>query len=140
MPPPILPRYKPLKTARLFTKNKRYSEIDWNDWKDVVRRFEQQMRWWYVTPITHLRSKSAHNGFAVVALCCVLVDAMSQYEAGVAQSSGAVFKGFVRRRLAHLCTSFPVPIRTWNEKHGSQTSAGDFADVLWSGYRCGKLT
>jgi hypothetical protein len=132
-------RYKPIKQARLFTKKTRYDQIDWNSWPDVIKRFEQQLRWWYVTPITQLRKRSAHNGFAVVALACVLLDAISQYAAGIEQSDGRAFKDFVRTRLPSHGGKLPVPIRVWDERNGRERQAADFADVLWSGFRCGIL-
>lgn len=132
-------RYKPIKSARLFTKKIRYDEIDWNNWPAVIRRFEQQLYWWYVNPIKRLRKSSAHNGFAVVALGCVLLDAMSQYCAGIEQSSGQAFKEFVRARLPSHKGKFSVPIRVWDERNGRERQAVDFADVLWNGFRCGIL-
>jgi hypothetical protein len=131
-------RYKPVKKARLFTKKIRYDDIDWNSWPDVLRRFEQQLHWWYVNPIKQLRKRSAHNGFAVVALACVLIDAMSQYCAGIEQSSGPQFKAFVRTRLPSHGGAFPAPIRVWDAK-GKEHKAIDLADVLWNGFRCGIL-
>jgi hypothetical protein len=132
-------RYKPIKNARLFTKKIRYDQIDWNNWPTVIRRFKQQLYWWYVNPIKRLRKSSAHNGFAVVALGCVLLDAMSQYRAGIEQSTGRAFKEFVRTNLPSDGGRFPVPIRIWDEKQGRERQAVDFADVLWSGFRCGIL-
>jgi hypothetical protein len=132
-------RYKPVKKARLFTKNVWYHQIHWNDWSDVIRRFEQQIHWWYVTPIKHLRKKTPHNGFAVVALSCVLVDALSQYHAGIERSTGRAFKEFVRKRLPSHGGKFPTPIRVWDETKGKELQAVDFADVLWNGFRCGIL-
>lgn len=132
-------RYKPVKKARLFTKSVWYHQINWNSWPDVIRRFEQQIRWWYVTPISHLRKKTPHNGFAVVALSCVLVDALSQYHAGIEQSDGEEFRKFVRLRLPSGGGKLPASIRVWNEKTGKERQAVDFADVLWSAFRCGIL-
>jgi hypothetical protein len=132
-------RYKPVKKARLVTKKIRYDEIDWNSWSDVIRRFEQQLHWWYVNPIKQLRKRSGHNGFAVVALGCVMIDAMSQYWAGIEQSSGNAFKDFVRSKLPSHGAKFPATIRVWDEKAGKERQAVDFADVLWNAFRCGIL-
>src|SRR5689334_4031521 len=91
-------RYKPVKAARLFTKTIHYDQIDWNDWDDVIRRFGQRMRWWYINPIQSLK-RHRHRGFPTVALSCLLLDALSQYEAGVDISTGKTFKQFVRKRM-----------------------------------------
>ena len=136
MPLPV--RYKPVKAARLFTRTVSYDAINWNDWNEVSRRFQQQLRWWYVTPIRHLRNRAPHSAFVQTALCCVLIDTLSQYDAGT-NSSGSTFKSYVRSKLPHLCVPFPTPIRTWDEKRNRETSAKDFADVLWHGFRCGIL-
>ncbi len=133
-------RYKPVKASRHFTRRIRYDQIDWNDRAEVVRRFEQQLRWWYVKPLERLCRQSGHNGFAVVALGCVLLDTLSQYHAGSTQSSGGTFRNFIRNKLPHLCNPpFPQPIRIWNEKTRNEGTAIDFADVLWNGFRCGIL-
>jgi hypothetical protein len=131
-------RYKPNKHNRLFTKSPRFDQVDWNDWDDVIRRFEQQLRWWYVSPIQRLK-KTAHSGFPVVGLSCLLIDTLSQYEHGLDSSNGKTFCSFVRNRMRKWCTPFPIPIRIWNEKMRPPTEspAKDFADVLWSGFRCG---
>jgi hypothetical protein len=113
-------RYRPVKKARLFTKNVWYHQIDWNDWPEVIRRFEQQIHWWYVMPIRHLRKKTPHNGFAVVALSCVLVDALNQYHAGIERSTGRAFREFVRKRLPSHGGKFPTPIRVWDESKGKR--------------------
>jgi hypothetical protein len=131
-------RYKPIKTARLFTKSVGYHEIDWNDWPDVIRRFKQQLHWWYISPLRYLKRRKSHSGFTVVALGCVLIDTLSQYCAGIEQSSGDKFREFVRAKLPSSGGPFSTPIRTWN-LHGTEVSAKDFADVLWFGYRCGIL-
>lgn len=134
-------RYKPVKKNRLFTREVWYHEIDWNNWAEVIGRFEEQLRQWYVTPIEQLLESSPHNAFAAVALCCILVDALSQYEAGIERSDGPVFMDFVRRHLPSHGARFSSSIRMWNEtkKKNQEYQAHDFAEVLWNGFRCGIL-
>src|SRR6266496_2718372 len=124
-------RYKPVKSVRLFTKTVGYHQIDWNDWDDVIPRFRQRLLWWYVRPIQSLKRHN-HRGFPVVALSCLLLDALSQYEHGLDMSDGRTFKSFVRKRMSKWCVAFATPIRVWNERTGKETKAVDFADVLWA--------
>ena len=69
----------------------------------------------------------------------MLLDAISQYRAGIEQSSGKAFKEFVRARLPSQGARFPTPIRVWDERKRRELQAVDFADVLWNGFRCGIL-
>src|SRR5438105_3622126 len=132
-------RYKPTKSQRFFTRKQKYDAIDWNDWREVVARWRQQMRWWYVSPLRNLRRRSVHNGFPVVALGCVLLDALSQYAEGMEHSDGGAFTAFVRAKVPTANIRLPVPIRAWIERNNRSISLDDYADVLWSGFRCGIL-
>lgn len=132
-------RYKPVKTKRLFTKNVYFNEIKWNNWNEVISRFEQQLRWWYVSPIQFLSKHKDHAGFPVVALCCLLLDTLSQYEYGLESSDSRAFRKFVRTWMNKWCTPFKSSIRIWDERRKKELQANDFADVLWSGFRCGIL-
>lgn len=75
------------------------------------------------------RKKTPHNGFAVVALSSVLLDALSQYNAGIEQSDGEELRKFVRLRLPSGTGKLPASIRLWNEKSGKERQANDLANV-----------
>src|SRR5437899_5800719 len=81
-----MPFYKPVQDKRWFRAEKKYSQINWDDFGQVVREFKGQVEDWYLKPAETLLNASGHYGFAVMALGCLLVDALSQYYYGAQQS------------------------------------------------------
>jgi hypothetical protein len=128
--------YKPVKTRRYFNRKQRYSAIDWNDEKQVIKAFRQQVIDWYIRP-TQVLIRTPHAAFAVLAHTCILIDALSQYEAGSSGGSGAVFKGWLLKHFKRLGRTFPTPIRA--TVRGTPTPLTNYAEVIYNGVRCGIL-
>jgi hypothetical protein len=139
--------YKPVKENRWFRAEKKYSDIDWSDFKVVVAEFQGRIEDWYIKPAETLGNTSGHFNFAVMALNCLLIDALSQYYYGAQQSpaeaangcnkpcesSRSKFLDFVKAKIPHLSGTLPTPIKT---PKGNLT---ELEDVLYSGFRCGIL-
>jgi hypothetical protein len=131
-------RYYPVKENRFFTAGQKYSDIDWNSLDAAVEAFDERIQKWYIEPIQHLISASVHFGFPVIGLTCLLIDTLSQYSAGELESSRNKFKKFVQANLSSFSQSLPTPIDV-PQPNGSNRSIVDYADVLYSGFRCGIL-
>jgi hypothetical protein len=122
---------------RFFSKEVLYSSINWSDLASIVDAFHVRIADWYLQPARHLAA-NLHFSFSVMALNCLLIDALSQFVYGEARSSGSVFKKFVRSRLpAAYSTTLQTPIRHLTENR--ERSLVDIADVLYHGFRCGIL-
>ena len=128
------PCFKPVKSMRLFAAGRRYDEIDWNDWASVIDAFRDQMEGWYLRPVRTLR-RDGHFAFAVMSLCCTLVDTLSQYFYGVPEGTNKEFKGFLDAHFPGFNASLTTPI-TYSYRGQSKT-ANTFSDVLYTGFRCG---
>ncbi len=142
-----MPFYKPTKDNRWFRAEKKYSDIHWNDFREVVAEYKGRIEDWYVKPAETLQSVSGHYSFAVMALNCLLIDALSQYYYGAQQSpteaangcnkpcesSRSKFMDFVKTRIPQLAGTFAPAIKT---PKGDLT---ELEDVLYSGFRCGIL-
>lgn len=124
--------YKPIESQRFFTFEKRYSQINWGSLRAVVEAHKEQLQYWYILPCRMLVSDS-HFSFPVIAFTSMLVDALSQFEAGSAQSSRTLFLSYLRRHIPETAASISPPIQT---SHGP---ISDGADALYSGIRCGIL-
>ncbi len=124
--------YHPVLNTRYFTFDKRYSDINWNSFADVVEAYRQQIEYWYILPCLELM-KNRHFGFPVVALTSMLVDTLSQYESGALNSSKELFKKFLRKNIPQTGVCFPAPIKT------AKGEIKDGADALYHGIRCGIL-
>ena len=125
--------YTPVMESRYFRRGVKYDKINWKDFSDVVQNFETRMEDWYIKPGAALRRQSWDNSFALMGIICMLIDALSQYEAGHIRSSQETFKGYVQRRLPELGQSLPIPVK----QPGAGTPLQTFADVLYVGFRCG---
>jgi hypothetical protein len=131
--------YKPVKSERFFNKNRRYDAIKWNDEKEVIREFRQQLIDWYVEPGLALEAKESAE-FALLALTCMLIDTLAQYEAGAASSSQTCFKNWLVNTptFSHYSNNFPVPIRETSAAT-SAVAAANFSDAIYRAFRCGIL-
>jgi hypothetical protein len=81
--------------------------------------------------------KEAHFGFSQAATACLLIDCLSQFEAGNEQSRASEFKGFLRKHWpAEMATVFPTSI---SAKFHGPFDVRDGADAIYHGVRCGIL-
>lgn len=128
------PEFKPVKTKRLFLEDKLYSEIDWNDWDAVINAFRDQMEGWYLKPARTLRS-NGHFSFALVSLCCTLIDTLSQYFSGKNDGDNITFKHFLEQHFVEFKANISSPI---SYKHqGKNKTLKTLSDAIYTGFRCG---
>jgi hypothetical protein len=82
-------QHLPVKEKRLFLPDTSYSDIDWNDFNVAVDAFGKRIEEWYIKPIEEL-NKGEHFGFAVMAMNCILIDALSQFYSGAEEADRTV--------------------------------------------------
>lgn len=126
--------FKPVKCNRLFAAGRRYDQISWNNWQSVVDAFRDQMEGWYLRPIRVLRSDGDH-AFAVMSLCCTLVDTLSQYYYGVQEGTNKEFKDFINEKFPDF--DAPLSAEITYTYRGSPKKLKKLSDVLYTGFRCG---
>lgn len=154
--------YEPVQDQRYFERDRRYIEINWSYFPTIVDAFERRIRGWYIEPIEILlerklnglvrdvvrcltnRHDGGHYSFTVMAMTCLLIDALSQYVRGVPEGTPDDFKAFVRGHLPNYCTSLTPPIDGYRRPKGTSSTPRhnpltDVADVLYHGFRCGIL-
>lgn len=122
---------------RYFSREVRYSQIDWSNLDQIVDAYRQRIQDWYLDPAKEL-AKNVHFAFSVMALNCLLVDTLSQFVAGIDSSNPTEFKKFICKRLpsSYSC-NLKTPIQ---HDDGKKTKPlRDVADVLYHGFRCGIL-
>ena len=122
---------------RYFSKEVRYSQIDWSNLDQIVDAYRQRIQDWYLGPAKEL-AKNGHFAFSVMALNCLLIDTLSQFVAGIDSSKPAEFKKFICKRLP---STYSCKLKTTiQHDDGKQTATlADVADVLYHGFRCGIL-
>ncbi len=152
------PFYEPVQNQRFFERQRRYSEINWTDFRDVLHAWERRINGWYIESIEVMldrdlkgwkrsvvgwltsRPSSGHYAFTVMSVTCLLIDALSQYRYGELSSEGSHFKSFVESCLP--CYSGMLPTEIWHYDHKYSTNGKKltkYSEVLWNGYRCGIL-
>ncbi len=116
---------------RFFSSKTLYVKIDWTKMSSIVNAFMERITDWYIAPGSILAG-DWHNAFSVMAIDCMLIDTLSQFENGAPESSGPMFIDYAKRKLPQFAVSLPAPIR--RPTRPDMTTA---ADVLYSGFRCG---
>lgn len=120
----------------MFSKEFRYSDIDWGDLNEIVRAYRTRLLDWYLDPAAEL-AKNPHFAFSVMALNCLLIETLGQL---VFDRSGRyAFKSFVREHLP-VVYSAPLGKRIKHCEPGKKPKMlKDVADVLYHAFRCGIL-
>ncbi|QDV37529.1 hypothetical protein [Tautonia plasticadhaerens] len=116
---------------RHFSRSTLYVKIDWSKLSSVVYAFMDRITDWYIGPGSNLAS-DWHNAFSVMAIDCLLIDMLAQFEKGAAESSASMYVDFVKRKLPEFAPNLPAPIR-----RPTRPDLVTGADVLYSGFRCG---
>ena len=142
--------YQPVRNQRFFHSRQLYSEIDWQDFRAVVDAFRKKLHEWYLAPAEMLRPNWDH-AFALMAMNCLLIDALSQYYYGKRASARSAFKKFACQKLPEFRRKLPKPIQE-NPGRRKRRKASTprlrpvkprllktFADVLYVAFRCGIL-
>ena len=74
--------------SRYFSKEVRYSQVDWSSLDQIVDAFRQRILDWYAEPAAEL-PKNGHFAFAVMAFNCLLIDTLSQFVGGKHSSAAS---------------------------------------------------
>lgn len=150
--------YEPVQAERYFERDRRYNEITWSAFAEVVDAFDRRIRGWYMEPIELLmergtrkwskclvrwligRQDGGHYSFTVMAMTCALIDTLSQYRYGLLASDGPQFVKFVNSHLPSYSGVLPVSLRHYDNKFSPNGKPlRGYAEVLWNGFRCGIL-
>ena len=114
-----------------------YSSVDWKSFRKVLDAYRLQLEYWYVLPGLMLKQEG-HFGFPIAAMACQLIDCLSQYEAGILESSASEFKNYLRKHWSpELAAKFTTPIKA--KFRGKLFDIEDGADAIYNGIRCGIL-
>jgi hypothetical protein len=101
--------YQPVQDQRFFHSREEYSKIAWQDFRSVVDAFQKKLREWYLAPADLLRPNWDH-AFGLMAMNCLLIDALSQCYYGKRVSAGSSFKKFACLKLPEFRAKLPEPI------------------------------
>jgi len=122
---------------RYFSKTVLYSQIDWSNLDQVVDAFRQRIHDWYLDPAREL-AKNGHFAFSVMALNCLVIDALSQFVSGKQASGATEFKEFIRTRMPRAYSS-RLTTAIQHDDGKRRHLLQDVAEVLYHGFRCGIL-
>lgn len=159
--------YAPILANRYFTKDRSYADVkslvDKGDLAGVVDAFNDRMRGWYFDPVRYFTARMrriqrfpriakvlrwedpGHFAFDVLAVDCLLVDALSQYVSGNLSAARGIFMQFLRDHLPRFSGSLDSILGTTGTTithydHG-QNSGGKtltkVEEVIYYGFRCG---
>lgn len=125
----------PVRDARLFNPTRKYSQVDWASFPDVIGQFKKQLRAWYIAPARVLMASRGHYSFAALSVTCTLIDTLSQFYYGREQGRRSLFLKFCRTQLPQLRGRFVhgIPFR----QRKKVILLRDPEAALYHGVRCG---
>jgi hypothetical protein len=137
------PKYLPVQKNRFFAHSgRKYDQIAWNNFPDVIQAFQDRITGWYINPIHTLRQGQNESSFAVAGLTCLLIDTLSQYVPIPSKPHGALpgyaFKEFIRQFLPHFSVALPVQITHYRDANIPYVLTR-LEDVIYHALRCGIL-
>lgn len=143
--------YQPVRDQRFFSAGKKYDAINWNDFRQVVEAFRTRIDDWYIKPAEQLRAASWDHAFAVMAIDCLLIDALSQFHYGEFSSSRTLFRKYARKKIAGMRDKLPEAVAIRPERRPNRAAPAaprkpaklkylkTYADALYFAFRCGIL-
>jgi hypothetical protein len=96
----------------------------------VVPAFEARITDWYIVP-GKILAADWHNAFSVMAIDCLLIDTLAQFEKGAAEGTGPMYVEYVKDNLPEFAPRLPADIR-----RDGRPDLKTGADVLYSAFRC----
>lgn len=125
---------------REFNAGAFYDNVDWTDLDAIVENFRHRVTWWYLDPADHLETGDRRFEFPVMALCCILIDSLSQFYYGTTQSSRTNFKNFVSLYIPEFAQNLPDTIQhKADTTNSAPKTLKTYAEVLYFAFRCGIL-
>ncbi len=138
--------YQPVRNQRFFAPGVLYDTVDWEDFPSIVDAFKKRIDNWYFNPGEVLKNANWNYSFALMAINCLLVDALSQFYYGEFESSRGTFKKFARQQFPAFREKLSIEIqqkperKTKNKRRTSRKKPlKTYAEVLYHCFRCGIL-
>ena len=126
--------------GRTFCRDTKYSDLQDKTYQEIVEYFNLKISGWYFDIAESLETKeSISYNFALTILCCVILDSLSQYVAGIPSSDKDAFKDFFRQYFPKLNTKIQPPIKSCYYRKGTwiEEMINDTADGVYHCFRCG---
>ena len=123
--------------SRFFSSQRLYSDIDWSSFDQIVDAYVGRIRDWYIEP-SRVLAGNIHFAFSVMALNCLLIDAMSQFDSGRTSGHPDEFMTFICNRLPDYYSA-PIEGGVPRYKKGRLDPLTSVDQVLYHGFRCGIL-
>ena len=122
--------YRPVVTARHFSREIEYTAIDWTKLSAIVPAFRVRIAEWYIFPAKAFAT-DWHNAFSVAALDCLLIDCLAQFAKGSLESRKDIFIDFVKDKLPSFRPALPANIR-----RDGKPDITTPAEAMYFGFRC----
>lgn len=108
-------------------------EVDSEDgkWETAIEIFTDRFTERYFDPVCDLQKNSEKNGFAIMALNCLLIDTFYQFEEGVEETTKnkACYTKFLQEHLSEIVSSSVMAMKFYKDircgiLHSAQTKNG----------------
>ena len=88
-----------------FTRLNLQPEISYENWNQAVNIFNDRINGRFINPINTLRDQASENGFAIMAIDCLLIDTFYQFENGLdnnAKNNKKNYSTFLHETFSNL--------------------------------------
>ncbi len=123
------------------------SDLNGKNLSEIIEFFNTRIKAFYFTPgdvlkKDMLKKRNNDNGFMLIAISCIIIDMLSQYNRRLKTSSGGEFIQFLEEELPKFANTFKKSgkIKFFYQKtiaDEEDPAAGTFASYFYSGFRCG---
>lgn len=116
-----------------------YSDIDWTQLGDIVAAFKARLQWYYLDAADALRNPRRQFDHVIMAICCLLIDTLSQFHYGRSSGNRSDFIGFLAIYIPAAHAPLAMNIRHQNDPAQGLKTVSRLSDALYRGFRCGIL-
>ncbi|MBM3251268.1 MAG: hypothetical protein FJZ11_00600 [Candidatus Omnitrophica bacterium] len=124
---------------RAFAPQTLHRDLYNKSYLELVGIFESRISKWYFDVAESL-SENTDSNFIVTAVCCIILDLLSQYIYGVPSSSKKCFKKFFKDHLNEYNHSIQPPIESCyydKKKKWVKERINDISEGFYHCFRCG---
>jgi len=129
---------------KTFCRRYLYKDLDGNDYKGIISKFEERIKYWFIKPSKDLiRKKIPSNNFLITETICILIDLLSQYFYGIPSSNKKKYTEFLIKFMPIFKSKInpPIPHYHWLKKNHQwkKILLNNYAEAFYSTFRCSLL-
>lgn len=129
---------------KAFNNRFHYVDLYLSKFDDLVLKFEDRIKYWYLKPVRDLiKKKIESNSFLIIQTVCVIIDLLSQYWYGSPSSDHNKYKEFLKIIRPSFKSKIIPSLKYYqwdsSKKVWKEKLIADYAEAFYIIFRCGLL-